>query len=133
MAKSRDVKVLLVGHCGFDSGSLTRAVAKALPRAEVVLVNTDEDLSPRLSPETILLVNRVLDGQFAVSSGIDLIAGVSGRAEAGPTLLISNYEDAQAEAERKGAMPGFGKNDVGTELAAERLREAAEVAMRGGG
>ncbi|WP_428388567.1 hypothetical protein [Mucisphaera sp.] len=118
--------VLLVGHCGFDSGSLQRQAQAALPDATITTVNTDDELTPRLSPQTILLVNRVLDGHFAAGSGIDLIAAIAKRPEAGPCLLISNFEDAQEEAIKQGAAPGFGKNDIGTPLAAERLQAAAQ-------
>ncbi|MGB0768658.1 MAG: hypothetical protein ACPGYV_13235, partial [Phycisphaeraceae bacterium] len=56
--------VALVGHCGFDAGSLTRFAEDAAPDAEVLRVNDQKALDPLLTPTTLLLVNRVLDGRF---------------------------------------------------------------------
>jgi hypothetical protein len=36
-------------------------------------------------------------------------------------MLVSNLDDAQREAEEAGALPGFGKADLGTLSAVEKL------------
>ena len=38
-----------------------------------------------------------------------------------PTLLVSNYPDAQSEAVALGALSGFGKSDIGRSKAKEVL------------
>lgn len=106
--------IALVGHCGFDSGSLSRFAKQAAPDAEVTRVNDQAALDALAKPTTLLLVNRVLDGRFeAGGSGVELIRALQGSDNAPPAMLISNYEDAQQEAEAAGALPGFGKSQVG--------------------
>jgi hypothetical protein len=39
-------------------------------------------------------------------------------------MLVSNYPDAQAAAEKAGALPGFGKRDIGSPRVKELLRDA---------
>ena len=39
-------------------------------------------------------------------------------------MLVSNYHDAQQAAVAVGAVPGFGKRELGTPKAAQLLREA---------
>jgi DNA-binding NarL/FixJ family response regulator len=114
------VRVGVVGHCGFDSFGLKRLVKKAFDHAEIEKINNESALE--LSDFDLLLINRKLDGRFGASDGIELIRQLSG---GGPALmLISNYEDAQVEAVRAGALEGFGKDGLGSELSIERLRGA---------
>lgn len=115
--------VLLVGHCGFDSGGLTRFAQTTLPGARVLRVN-DQNTLAKLISETpcLLLINRVLDGSFQVGHGTALIESLGSTESV--SLLISNYEDAQQAAEQAGAAPGFGKSDLGTPSAIERLQQA---------
>ncbi|MEM6504392.1 MAG: hypothetical protein AAF711_02890 [Planctomycetota bacterium] len=118
-------RVALVGHCGFDSGSLSRFAGAVAPGAEVVRVNDQESLDMIADAQTLLLVNRVLDGRFDVGgSGIDLIQAVAGRDNPAPTMLISNYEDAQAQAESAGALPGFGKSAIEDPATRQRITDA---------
>ncbi|MEM6393280.1 MAG: hypothetical protein AAF797_10950 [Planctomycetota bacterium] len=117
-------RIALVGHCGFDSGSLTRLVRSTFPDADVTAVNQQDDLTPSADDAPsfdLLLVNRVLDGRFDADTGIDLIRSVCPHT---PALLISNFPEAQADAEEAGAHPGFGKSDLHKPLAADRLRDA---------
>jgi len=121
--------VLLVGHCGFDSGGLTRFAQKTLPGARVLRVN-DQNTLTKLISETpcLLLINRVLDGSFTVGHGtalIEILGNESQNNTPSVSLLISNYEDAQQAAEQAGAASGFGKSDIGTPVAIERLQQAA--------
>lgn len=116
--------VLLVGHCGFDSGGLTAAAKEALPGAAVVRVNSQADLDAKRGAGAVLLVNRVLDGRFDASDGIDLI-GKEAAKGAVKALLVSNFAESQTEAEAAGGLKGFGKKDVGTPVAIERIRSAA--------
>jgi len=118
-------RVVFVGHCGFDQGALMRSVGSALPGVELVSVNKAAGLSGYTHPDALLLINRVLDGRFSTASGIDLIAELSDLEPAPRMMLISNYADAQAQAEQVGALPGFGKSEMGSDQAAAMLRSAA--------
>ena len=116
--------VLLVGHCGFDSGGLTAAAQRALPGAKVERVNSQDALDGKKAPGAVLLVNRVLDGRFDASDGVDLIRKEAAKGEL-KALLVSNFAQSQAAAEEAGGLPGFGKDDVGTSVATDRIRAAA--------
>ena len=117
--------VALVGHCGFDSGPLSRLAQRLAPDAEVLRINDQKKLDPVATAGTLLLVNRVLDGRFtAGGSGIDLIRSLSESADAPAMMLVSNYADAQVQAVAAGALPGFGKSEMGDPATVERLSES---------
>lgn len=123
-------RVALIGHCGFDSGSLTRFAQDIAPGAEVVRVNDQKTLNDISNSQTLMLVNRVLDGRFDVGgSGIALIESIAKSDKASPTMLVSNFEDAQQAAEAAGALPGFGKSQIAD--AAVRERVAMAIAAYG--
>ncbi len=116
-------RIALVGHCGFDAAALRRFVQAHAPDVAVSDIDDAADLDD-LGPDTLLLVNRLLDGRFDADSGIDLIRAVAARAGAPRCLLISNYADAQASAVAAGARPGFGKSELRDPAAAQRLGDA---------
>lgn len=106
-------RILSVGQCSFDHRSIARHLGEAYG-AEVTAADTKGQAltSLRAGEFDLVLVNRVLDGDG--SSGLDLIRAI--KADPGvagmPVMLVSNYEDAQAEAQDAGALPGFGKADL---------------------
>ncbi len=104
--------VVLVGHCGPDMFMLKTAVGRALPGASIVFVNDADTLSEYLTSDSLLLVNRELDGRFDRQSGIDLISQVAKQDRPPVAMLISNLEDAQSQAVAAGAKPGFGKSQL---------------------
>ncbi|MEM9021939.1 MAG: hypothetical protein AAGC44_15395 [Planctomycetota bacterium] len=118
--------ILLVGHCGFDSGSLKSLAQSAVPGSTVARINDDASLQQRLAEADLLLVNRVLDGRFACGSGVELIRGLAERPAAPPMMLVSNYEEAQAQAVEAGARAGFGKSAVGRPETARTIAEAVK-------
>lgn len=123
--------VLLVGHCGFDSGGLERAVRNAAPDARVEGVNSRKALDAKLDDASLLLINRQLDGSFGVTmgdhgDGVELIRELGANDDAPACVLISNFDDAQDAAEEAGALPGFGKKDVRAESAERSIRSALE-------
>ncbi len=120
-------KFVLVGHCGPDMYMLRTAVERAVPGTAIETVNDAASLSVVLSKGAVLLVNRVLDGDFAGEGGIELIREVSRGDSAPICLLISNFDDAQEDAVAAGAKPGFGKDDLYEEETARKLREALGV------
>lgn len=115
-------KVVTVGHCGPDSSALKSAVGRAAPGAEVVFANDETGLEEALKGASLLLVNRVLEGDFSDDEGIELVRRLA--AAGAKVMLVSNYPDAQEEAEKAGALPGFGKTTMYAAETKERIRAA---------
>lgn len=107
-------RIILVGHCGPDAYSLRSAVARAVPGAAVTFANDDAELRAALPTADLLLINRLLEGNYAFSTGVELLRAIAAAGSSGKpaAMLISNYADAQAEAAAAGASPGFGKRDL---------------------
>lgn len=122
--------IYLVGHCGPDSFALRSAVGTMLPGATVEFVVSEEQLPKAMREGDVLLINRVLDGDFSSESGLELIRRLRGTGRA-VLMLVSNFAEAQSEAEAAGAMPGFGKSLMLSDLARARLREAVAAARAG--
>lgn len=121
MANTR--KIVLVGHCGPDMFMLKSAIGRAAD-APIETVNDAKSLSEYLNDKSVLLVNRVLDGSFATNSGIELIAQITKQDNPPIAMLISNYEESQAEAVAVGARQGFGKSDLYDQSTTDALRDA---------
>jgi hypothetical protein len=120
-------RVVLVGHCGFDSGMLGEFAKRLVPGAEVLRINSQSSLDDACAGagDALLLVNRVLDGRFAVGgSGVALIQSLAEQPDPPAMMLVSNYEDAQSQAVAAGALPGFGKSQLADPSLAERLTES---------
>jgi len=103
---------------------LSSAVERIVPGAKVEQVHDDGALEAYLNGESVLLVNRVLDGRFFTGSGIELIGKVCGGEGGVVAILISNFAEAQEEAVAAGAGRGFGKSDLYEARRGEILREA---------
>jgi len=122
-------RIVLVGHCGIDGPRLQQELSSALAEAEVVRVNSDEELK-RACDEgaNLLLVNREPVGFDPTSgSGIDLIKQVKTERPHQKAMLVSDFPDAQEEAVAAGALPGFGKADIGS----PKLMRTVEQALAG--
>jgi hypothetical protein len=119
-------RIVLVGHCGPDSYSLRSAVSRMVPGAAVVFANDERALAGELPTADLLLVNRLLDGEYSAATGVDLIraVGAAGGSKRPAMMLVSNLPEAQAEAQAAGAAPGFGKRDAYSEEAGQRVRAA---------
>lgn len=118
-------RVVLVGHCGPDSAYLRSAIHRADPDAKISSADDEAALAAYLRDGVdLLLLNRVLDYGFPETSGIELIKRLQTARPAVRCMLVSNYPEAQAEAEASGALPGFGKREVGSARVAELLRQA---------
>ena len=118
-------KIALVGHCGPDSSFLRIAVSKAQREAMVLSVDDDGDLKRVLDDGVdLLLLNRQLDYGFDEREGVALLKKIRAKYPAVKAMLVSNYPDAQAAAVAEGALPGFGKREIGTPRVNELLREA---------
>ncbi len=119
-------KIALVGHCGPDSFMLRSCVERAVDGAEIHMLKSDRAVEESAADMDLLLVNRVLDGDFRNASGIDLIRSLRERMGDGAPamMLVSNYAEAQDEALRVGALPGFGKSELYDEQTLEKIRSA---------
>lgn len=106
-------RVLNVGQCSFDHGTIVRHL-KAVYGAEVIGADTANEalVSLRAGSFDLVLVNRVLDSDG--TAGLDLIRAlrVEPQVAQTPVMLVSNFAQAQAEAQNLGALPGFGKADL---------------------
>lgn len=115
--------VVLVGHCGPDSSYLRLAIRAADRTAEVVGADDEASLQKAIGAgAALVLLNRVLDGEFAESEGAALIGRLRREHPGLRMMLVSNYPEAQAAAIANGALPGFGKRDLGSPGVAEMLR-----------
>jgi CheY-like chemotaxis protein len=107
-------RVLSVGQCFADHSSLSRVLRSSFA-AEVVGADTSRETLDQLRQEAfaLVLVNRVFDADG--TSGLDLIRAIKAddKLRSVPVMLVSNYEDAQAQAVQAGAVPGFGKAALG--------------------
>ncbi len=118
-------KVALVGHCGPDSSYLRMAVSKAARDIQVLSADDDDELKQLLDGGVdLLLLNRQLDYGFSEHEGVALIRTLRAKYPRVKTMLVSNYPDAQAAAVAEGALPGFGKREIGTPRVTQVLREA---------
>lgn len=86
---------------------------------------TDEAVQRlKREPFDLVVVNRKLDSDY--SDGTELVVRMKGDPALRhiPVMLISNYAEAQAEAVRLGAEPGFGKLELSLRATQERILRA---------
>ena len=116
-------RILLVGHCGVDGPRMQREIASFMKEADVVRVNSERDLNTAVEDADLLLINREPLG-FEPRLGPDLIKELRERRPDAKLILVSDYEDAQQEATQSGALPGFGKSDLGSPKFEDTIRKA---------
>ncbi|MBC8107636.1 MAG: response regulator [Anaerolineae bacterium] len=120
-------KVALVGHCGPDSSYLRSAVSSSVRGATIVMIDEAARLEKALTDGLdLVLMNRQLDWGFETEEGVELIRQLRTKHPNVKTMLVSNYPDAQQEAVAAGALPGFGKREIGTSRVTELLKSALE-------
>ena len=118
-------RVALVGHCGPDSSYLRMAVSRAGKDLKVISADDSTELQRVLGDGVdLLLLNRVLDYGFEETEGVALIRKLRSKFPQVKTMLVSNYPEAQAEAVAAGALPGFGKRDIGSAKVTTLIQEA---------
>jgi two-component system chemotaxis response regulator CheY len=121
-------KVVLVGHCGPDSSYLRITVAKASPGVQVLSADDDASLGRVLGDGIdLLLLNRQLDYGFDECDGVGLLKRLRKIYPELKAMVVSNYPETQAAAVAEGALPGFGKRELGTPRVAELIRDAIET------
>jgi CheY-like chemotaxis protein len=107
-------QVLSVGQCVPDQS----AIARFLKSAFDVLITTS-DTGPealdllRKQQFDLVLINRKLDIDY--SDGSDVLRAIKAdpAIAATPVMLVTNFAEYQDNAVALGAVPGFGKNDLG--------------------
>lgn len=122
----RNVTFVLVGHCWTDRSVLTSTIAHVFPNATIVRANSTTALDKH-RVDSVLLVNRVLDGRFGTKSGVELIRQLAEGDTVPAMMLISDYPDAQTEAEAAGALQGFGKSQLRDPQTTEKIVGAANT------
>lgn len=118
-------KVVLVGHCGPDSSYLKMAVRAAATDVQVSAADSQAEIDQEItSGADLLLLNRVLDYGFEHHTGVDLLRELKKKHPQIKAMLVSNYSDAQEAAIAEGALPGFGKRDIGSAVVKQRIQSA---------
>jgi hypothetical protein len=118
-------KILLVGHCGPDGSYLRSAVRAALGDVRFLQAIDNAELQKALDGGVdLVLLNRDLGYDFDPAAGVEMIGAMRAQYPALRMMLVSNYPDAQTAAVAAGALPGFGKRQIGTPRVSEVLRQA---------
>lgn len=116
-------RILSIGQCQADHARLCAVLQKHFA-VEIVPAATTAEALARLAQSAfdLVLVNRVFDRDGSL--GLDFISQLKADARyaALPVMLVSNFAEAQAEAVRRGALPGFGKAALEQPETLERLR-----------
>lgn len=116
-------RVVLVGHCNIDGPRLKQEIESKAAPCEVLRINTLKDLESACGEgAALLLVNREPVG--FKEEGVDLIRDVCKRFPGQKVMLVSDYPEAQEEAVNAGALPGFGKQDMGSSKLVETVKQA---------
>jgi CheY-like chemotaxis protein len=115
-------RVLDVGNCSADHARISVWLKRTF-RAEVVRAHGPADALAALRdrPFDLVLVNRLLDRDG--SEGLEIIQTIKATPElaAVPVMLITNYPEHQERAVAAGAELGFGKAELGTAEAQQKL------------
>lgn len=114
-------QVLDIGNCEYDHSRI-RGLVESLG-ARCLSAKTASAGQEKLKTQRfdLVLVNRLLDEDQ--SSGVELISRLQSdpRTKAIPAMLISNFPEAQAQAQAAGAVAGFGKEALAAPQTAELL------------
>jgi CheY-like chemotaxis protein len=98
------------------------AVRGADREAQVLAADDEQTLQDLLKQGVdLILFNRVIDGGFDEPDGVGIIRRLRKQHPGVKMMLVSNYPEAQAAAVAAGALPGFGKADIGTAKARTAL------------
>jgi len=116
-------RILDVGQCGFDGPRIGQLLTTEFNCTVDRAHSLKEALTLAASKAyDLVLVNRLLARDD--SRGLDVIAALRVAHPRLQVMLVSNYEEAQEEAVKLGALKGFGKSDLDSEATVELLRSA---------
>jgi DNA-binding NarL/FixJ family response regulator len=101
------------------------AVRAALGQAEIVSAEDNSAMDRAIQRGVdLILFNRELDYGFEPDSGVEMIRVLKQSHPDTRMMLVSNYPDAQSAAAAAGALPGFGKREIGSPRVINLLRDA---------
>lgn len=124
--------IVLVGHCGPDRSYLRGSILSVDRSARIVSADDPAELNYHLANGAdLLLLNRELGYDFDGIAGVDLIAQLRQTHPQVRTMLVSNYPEAQSAAVNAGALPGFGKRELGSARVKELIRHALDGIVAG--
>ncbi len=131
--ESKSMKtVLSVGQCGFDHGSITRFL-RAHFDVDVTPAATAADGLAHLQQRTcdLVLVNRIFDADG--DEGLEFIKNLKDDLKFAhlPVMLVTNYREYAEKATAIGALPGFGKSEVGSPELVKRLASLLSATQLG--
>lgn len=114
--------VLDVGQCNPDHYGIRMLLESLGFQVERVSLPTQALRKLKENKYSLVLVNRKIDEDY--TDGVELVKSMQADSDLKkiPVMLISNLSEAQTEAVRLGAKPGFGKNDLGKESTKNLLR-----------
>lgn len=116
-------KVLNVGQCNPDHSSISSFLNENFDVSISAAESHEQAL--RLAKEDsfdLILINRIYDATG--TEGLETIKDLKSDEVTSQTaiMLVSNYEDAQAQAVEMGALPGFGKAALTNEETLKRVQ-----------
>lgn len=124
-------RVMSIGQCAKDHGSIVRFL-KGHFEVEIVPVDTEAEAKRLMGRESfdLILVNRQFDADG--TEGVDFISRLKSDAELSrpPVMLITNFPEYADQAESLGAVPGFGKAELGSPDVVARLQPYLNPADR---
>lgn len=125
----KNPRVLDVGNCGHDHGQISGMLERNFGATTLVAYTATAALE-KLAQEhfDLVLINRKLDHDY--SDGMEIVKRIKQDPQLAhlPVMLVTNYAEHQEAAVSEGALYGFGKQELGSPVARERL---AAVLSRG--
>ncbi len=117
-------RVLDVGNCGPDFGSMVRFLTKNFD-CQVDQAHGPDDTLEKLrgGDYALVLVNRKLDQDYSDGSEILKQIKADSALQKTPVMIITNYAEHQDAAEALGAERGFGKLEYGDPATVEKLEK----------
>jgi ActR/RegA family two-component response regulator len=107
------------------------AVRAALAQAEIVSAGDNAAMDRAIQQGVdLILLNRELGYGFEPDTGVEMIRALKQSHPDSRMMLVSNYPDVQAAAEGAGALPGFGKREIGSPRVINLLRDAAGAGIK---
>jgi CheY-like chemotaxis protein len=117
-------RVLDVGNCAADHNAIRDLVERHFD-VQIAGAHSAEDALQQLRNTNfrLVLVNRKFDRDDG--DGLDLIRQIKSDPSLAdlPVMLITNFPENQQAAIQSGALPGFGKRDLGRPETRDRLKE----------
>lgn len=115
-------KVLDVGQCNADNYRINEVLTEKFDVELHRAHSHDEAITMASSTSfDLILINRLLDADG--SEGMAVLKSLQNTeaTQSVPTMIVSNFEDAQTAAVAAGAVPGFGKSQLNNPATFELL------------